>query len=593
MRRRRAGPTSPRLSTPSMSLTPTSGNVGQCEGGQNKDSPTIEKATNYHSAASSPDKWKRKNRDSQSNNFSSRSKSYEPSIYSAFRPYDPSYFLPSTSKHLYPTKSFSVPESLQSAVQQSSTDTNAAASAASAASAATAATHTTSVLSRPQLSTSTNDATSSSSSDDDVPAANNTIHHNARLPIPCLHTLSSTKSYKPKCFVGSPYRKTLLSLLCRVRTSPTDTYAATKPYADGLQVYACYQQHWYPKFNIPVLTLVACCNVNISQPILQRSEPDRFEVTFFCTTSRQQSKVTFKLPIFTSLSNIHNPLILKIGPNHPLPESLTSWLITNPDDNVTLTWIKVWHLSPVGCFNLHNHGLIIPQRPFPEAEVHFLGLTGKRKMPFRISQIAFSGTYLSMLDHIDIGNLGYKRYEIPKRPILPDDGTLIGVQYPMAFPRYQVHPNWYYEKGAIVRPTLKLRRWTHFEPNHYPPPFDYSLNLIEFPDPVVFQEGEAVFRTPLILCTTTLEDMITEAARKQPHEDPINTLMTYFNFKRQDIEAKYMSQPFTRFLRDKQTKETNGKCVFDSFTNGNNTGERYLVPKNWIPINRHPTLGFN
>ena len=595
MRRRRAGPTSPKLSQPSMSLQFDIGNVGQCE--TKAATASTEKATTNSASNSNTgsEYWQRKARPFRSNNLSTRSKSHESSLPTAFDFYNASKFLSISTpdSSLNSTEHASTPLSVTAIpiISFPATTTTVSAPTTTTATTSTTANSSTTIFSRPEFPKSDDDG---SSSDDELPTTNFTVFHNNRLPIPCIHSLSSTKSFNPKRFIRCPYRKTLLSLLCRVRTSPTDGYASDRQStnADRIQVYACYQQHWNPKFNIPVLTLVACCNVNIAQPILERTEPDKFNVTFMCTSSKEQHKMTFKMPLFTSLDSINNPIMLKIGPHHPLPESLTSWMITYTDSEVALSWIKVWHLSPMGCFNLHNHGIIIPQRPFPEAEVHFLGLTGKRKMPFRINQLELVGTFLPMIDPIDLGNIGYKRYTAPQKPTLPNNGTLVTALPIKAFPRNNISPDWHYDNGLIARPEIKLKRWPNLEPIHYPPPFDYSIILDEFPDPLVFQEGESVFRTPLILSTTTLEDMITEAVKKNPREDPINTLMTYFNIRRQDIETRYMKKPFTRFLQEKQLSpsETNGKCVFEAYCNGHNTGERFLVPKIWFHIHQHPVF---
>ena len=554
MRRSRAGQTPPHLRNPSM---PTrSGNVGQCET-TCKTKSIAEEETRPSSACNS-DYRQRK-----------------------------------TSKPNLPTRHFddySIPAQILP-FSKRNLPTQTTISAATPTS-ATLPDRPSSKL--PGIPGTTTTSTDDDATDDDLPASC-TISHNPREPIQCIHTITSTKPYHPKRILGSPYRKTMLSLLCRVRTEPTDAYATNRVSAatGRIQVYACYQQHWNPEFNIPVLTIVVSCNTNVSQPILERCDPEKFSITIFCTSQAEQSKLVFDMPLFTTLDRIAEPLVLKLGPHHPLPDSLTSWFVKTADADTALTWIKVWQLSPVGCYTLHNQGILFPQRPFPEAEVHILGLTGKRKMPYRMSQLELDSPLLQLLDPVDLGNIGYRKFRCSMKPTLPNQGTLIATLPERLFPRPCFSPEWYYDQGLIKQAEHKLNRWPHFEPRFYPPPTIHIPNIDEFPKPVLFQEGEPVFRSPLILPTTTVEDMITEATRKAPRDDPIITLMTYFNIKRTDFQARHLQMPFAQFLQKHQLQGTehNGKCLFNAIPDGHNTGELHLIPRSWYSIDDHPILG--
>jgi hypothetical protein len=198
-----------------------------------------------------------------------------------------------------------------------------------------------------------------------------------------------------------------------------------------------------------------------------------------------------------------------------------------------------------------------------------------------------------MLDPIDLGNIGYQKVPNPKKPTLPHQGTSVAEIAEPLFQRNNFSPNWVFSKGVITQGEHKLKRWQTFEPIFYPPPFNFEAYKPEFPNPEVLQKGETVFRPPLIMSTTTLEDMIAEATKKDPKEDPINTLMMHFNIRRQDITAKYMKQPFRKFLRENvlPNGETNGRCIFDSYQHGFNTGDRFLVPKAWFAMSKHPLFG--
>lgn len=441
-------------------------------------------------------------------------------------------------------------------------------------------------------SATTMDTDDSSTSDDDNAAY--PIVFNPNSPIPCIHSSSYTQSYKPSTFISNPYRKTMLSLLCRVRTTPADNFSPTSPTSanDRVQVYACYQHHWNPKFNIPVLTIVAACNTNISQPIITRDVPHRFEAKFMCTTDKDQGTFKFKLPIFSTITHAMDPITTTIGPHFPLPDSLTSYLVRSGESGTVLTWIKIWHLSPTGCYILHNQGIHHPHRPYFEAELHFLGLTGKRQMPYALNQHCHKTTIIQMLDARDLGNVGYKKNVTSKKPLLPAVGTLISGMLPRAFPKASSTPVWYYhDMKTVVRTQHDIyHRFHNFDPVFYPPHYNHN-NPIEFPEPEVFTPGEVPFIFPLHLAQTTFEEMVNEALKREPRSDPIATLMTFFNFRREDIPRK-TNITFNSFLAKKELNSTvnNGYCVFDSYHDGHNTGERYLVHKGWYPIYRHPYI---
>lgn len=433
--------------------------------------------------------------------------------------------------------------------------------------------------------------------DDDSESDNDTsysIVHNSAYPIPCVHASSYSKLHKPNKFISNPYRQTMLSLLHRVRTEPTDNLSPTTPAAasDRLQVYACYQHHWSPKFNVPVLTIVACCNTNIATPQLTRTIPNKFEVSFMCTTDKDQGIVRFKLPIFTTIAVAMEPVIITLGPHHPLPDSLTSYFIRLGETGTILTWIKIWQLSPSGCYSLHNQGIHQPHRPYYEAEIHFLGLTGKRKMPYALNQHCHKTTIIQLLDAKDLGNCGYKKFVRSSKPILPKTGTIVSGMIARALPRTLPHPIWYYyDHKTVIRPQHDLDyKYSAFDPQFYPPAYNHD-NYLEFPEPEIFSPGEVPFVFPMILPFTTFNDMINEALRRNPNGDPISTLMTFFNFKREDV-PRNTSMTFNSFLAKKESRtgNYNGLCTHDSFFDGHNTGERYLIPKTWYLMNHHPFI---
>ncbi len=431
---------------------------------------------------------------------------------------------------------------------------------------------------------------------DDEPTPMCTVIHNPKSAIPCIHTTSSTKSFHTKRFINRPYRKTMLSLLCRVRTEPTDAFASGKSPVSStrIQVYACYQPHWNPKFNVPVLTVVACCNTVITHPIMTRTEPSLFSLKFQCVAGKEQGTFTFKMPIFTTMETIDQPLILEQGPHSNLPDMYTTWFVRTMFDATPLTWIKLWHLSPTGCYVLHNQGVFQPHRAYYEAEVHLLGLTGLRKTPYRLLQFPFMYTILQCLDPIDLGNIGYRKYQFCDKPALPTAGVnTTRIPSPILAKPSNVSPCTFQPPDKIMVPQPEIaRRFNDYNVDYYPPPYNHAADTAEFPSPKIFQPGNVPFKFPLIKRTTTLGEMLSEARRKDPHHDAITTIMTYFNVKAEDISPRYHDMPITQFLAQKELppKTSNGVCVHTSKYDGFNTGERYLIHNSWLKLHHHPLI---
>ena len=431
---------------------------------------------------------------------------------------------------------------------------------------------------------------------DDDPTPMCTIVHNPKSAIPCIHTTSSTKSFHTKRFINCPYRKTMLSLLCRVRTDPADAFASSKSTVPSsrIQVYACYQPHWNPKFNIPVLTVVACCNTVITHPIMTRTEPSIFNVKFLCSAGKEQGTFTFKMPIFTTMETLDQPLIMEQGPHCLLPDMYTTWFIRTMYDPTPLTWIKLWHLSPTGCYVLHNQGVFQPHRAYFEAEIHLLGLTAIRKTPYRLLQFPYMFNILQCLDPIDLGNIGYRKYQFCDKPVLPISGVNVTrIPTPSLAKPYNINPCVYQPPDKIIIPQPEItRRFNDYNVDYYPPPYNHAADTTEFPPPTIFQPGNLPFKFPLIKRTTTLGEMLSEARRKDPHHDAITTIMTYFNVRGEDINPRYNDMPITQFLAQKELppKTTNGICVHTSKFDGFNTGERYLIHTSWIKLHNHPLI---
>jgi len=452
-------------------------------------------------------------------------------------------------------------------------------------------------FSKPATSLSIRSRSTGSESDGHVSPATTqlppSIMFNLKHPIACIHTTTSLPAYKPKYFVLYPYRKTMLSLLCRVELRPTDSFSPFSAPADRLQVYACYQQHWNPKYNIPVLTIVACCNTHIAPPILTRTEPNIFNIRIMATTGEEQGFADFELPIYTTLQRAAHSVFIATGPHNAFPDSLTSYFIGSAIDRSILTWVKIWHLSPYGCHNLHGRGLLQPMRAYPLAEVHLLGLTGQRKMPYRLQQHDLFTSLASVLDPIDLGNCGYKKFPSTSKPTVPIEMAMITKLRARAFPRPVVTDPWYYERGQIQKTTqAPSSRMAEFDPEYYPPPYGHSLLSAEFPDPVVFKPGESAYRFPILHHMTTIDEMLQDCLAREPHSHPISTLMKYYSFHRDDLDPRCLNTSFVKFLENKglHNKTSNPTCQYLLFSHGYNTGSRYLIHKTWIHITSHPLI---
>jgi len=215
-------------------------------------------------------------------------------------------------------------------------------------------------------------------------------------------------------------------------------------------------------------------------------------------------------------------------------------------------------------------------------------------MPYQINQHKINDSIISLLDHTDLGDIGYKKFRTcNSKPMLSTRGQKIYGPTYRALPRPTPSPPWHFDGTTVVIPDNNVSSsMKELDPVYYPLPHDHEASDIEFPDPLTFQPGNLPYTYPLLNPYFTLEDMITVAVQHSPATDPIITLMTFYNFLRKDLETRFMKLPFINFLQQRELPpdQTNGICTYNSHQDGYGTGDRYLIHKSWLPLNRHPSI---
>ena len=119
-------------------------------------------------------------------------------------------------------------------------------------------------------------------------------------------------------------------------------------------------------------------------------------------------------------------------------------------------------------------------------------------MPFRIRQHDLFSSFITVLDPIDLGNYGFKKFPPTDKPTVPIEKSMITKLCTLAFPRPAITTTWYYKKGQIMKTSqASSTRMPNFDPEFYPNPFGHSLLKEEFLDPEVFNSGETSFCFPI------------------------------------------------------------------------------------------------
>jgi hypothetical protein len=412
----------------------------------------------------------------------------------------------------------------------------------------------------------------------------------------CPHSASFSTPITPDAILSNPFAGNLLTCLRQIKTTPCDTVSPAIPSnpRHRIKVYGCYQQHWYPKINMPVLTLVAPCGVSISPPIFKRKLTHRATLKFIVSSTGQQEILKFELPLHIPRTLASSSVVMTHGPSSSCPDTLTSYILKSTSPDLNLAWIKVFHLSVLGCFSLHAKALYVPMRPASTSEIHILGLSAARHTTYQIMHQEPTHLGIKFLQKHELQAIGWKKN--------PDFFTNL----------------WKPNTSVFIAPTPLLEQMQFTQPSFFPAPntlclvqrqvipiSDPSLVPLHYPttkchDPPVLAPAPQLFFNPTKLSPTVnrLKDITYPVAQILEKIKPPSGLtrkeffLTLFNVPADTLENEALTQHDLLTFLDKFARgdsDTNGYCAFRHIQHSQEPFH-YTVPRSWLYLTKHDTI---
>lgn len=420
------------------------------------------------------------------------------------------------------------------------------------------------------------------------------IHNRTINNYECVHQGTSCPPSDPHVFVRLPYRPSIMTLLRRVHTRPCDT-AGLNTNLDPPLVYATFQNHWHPAINIPVLTVVGACNTNISRPFFSRFQFGYGHVEFHVSTSKDQHKVAFDIPLFVTQRDADKKIVMELHFNMDLPDQLTSYVLHTDNDKEPVAKINVWNLSSRGCHTLHVTNLLQPHRIKPSHEVHILGLTGVTDKIYSTIYHPLDNPLVKLLDEDDLIAIGYrnKRHgnSVPlgymTHPVIQNDITdrnLIRRLTPQKAGYHSLFDGNLIEiPGRYVYLSMGI---PPFDPIHYPPPKQHRETITEIL-PELFPPGFHTYRQILLKPNISTAEIISDiqATYHIDREAATIYVSNQYHISTQSINEA-LEKPFSELVSE--------KGQYKSLFTRNDMTQIYRPfnpdpPKSWVSVDKHPS----
>ena len=411
----------------------------------------------------------------------------------------------------------------------------------------------------------------------------------------CPHEHSRMVGSDPRMFTRFPYRASLMTLLRRVETKPTDSAAYAWTAKDEPVVYAGYQNHWSPVLNVPVLTLVGTCNTILQPPMVTRDTHEYANVTVMASTSQQQQMVKFKVPLIQLIEQAKKRIVLEVAAAVDLDDHLVTYIIHAGEE--PLAMIKLWNLSAHGCRKLHLHSVYQAPRAKVTDELHILGLSGVRTTTFQVSFPYIRSPLMEMLEELDLQAIGFRTkrdsrprftredYEILPNPV---DRNLLTRMTPQRSP-YR-HPS---NHKYVVIPSRQtyFKGATPVKPFFYPPPIKHKPGM-PFGNikPVLFPAGFQTFRDLALDDTITVKEIAQDLAFNNGTDfltDGIRMLAVSYHHDSSIIKKNLMMQ-FQQFHKKYQPLNQSKPLPYIVRPTIDQ-----VMPEDWYHSTKHPSVSSN
>ncbi len=323
----------------------------------------------------------------------------------------------------------------------------------------------------------------------------------------CNHNLSSMVKSKPSTFIRYPYRPSIMNLLRRINTAPTDSVGAAVN-KTKIHVYASFQHHWDPALNFPVLTLVAACDTKIHSLQHERHLFDTSKLSCSVTGIDAQHVISFHLPLpqVTYTGTLRMDLVHAY--TNEEEDTFQKYIIYSQTPINPMFIINVHNLHARSCNHLHVFSVLHPKDPQPYQEKYILGISGHRERRFRTVYLDKSHPDMQLLDVIDLTNIGY--FVGKDNPSVPQNIIVNNIEDVLPYNIYlNVTPTTQFQNMSLVYQWTLSFSITPPIPKSYPPPLqDDSYDEHTTSKPLLHPQGfygNRVFSYPL---SSTLREVI-------------------------------------------------------------------------------------
>ena len=412
----------------------------------------------------------------------------------------------------------------------------------------------------------------------------------------CPHASSFQAVILPEVIISNYSVGKMLTCLRQVATRPADIVSPAVPHNSRhrIRIYACYQQHWYPKTSIPVLTLVAPCGVTISPPIFKRKFSNTGTVKFMVSSAGEQELLKFPLPLNLTRTLASSSIVMTHGPSSSCPDTYTSYLLKTTSPEINITWIKVFHLSVLGCFTLHTRSLYVPPRPACTSELHILGLTAARQTSYDIVHHSPMHIGIKFLQEEELLQIGWKRNPPQFTVVWTPNEKVFIAPTPLMEQMQFTKPSYFPKPSTMCHSKQEIIPISDpaMVPLHYPPTTEYIPPCHAMEPKVYFEFG----RVPPGL--HRMKDMIT------PVKELIENLTPPLGFSKDQFFLSMFNVPISSLHSDDLDKITllefldkyatntpgiNPYCRFRHFKPSKEP-YHYSIPRSWMYITDHPDL---
>ena len=371
------------------------------------------------------------------------------------------------------------------------------------------------------------------------------------LRMTCAHYHTAMRLFDPQAVIKYPYRPSLMNLLRRIRTTENDEVIRPLQRRDPV-VLASFQMHWCKRIDVPVLTVVGCCDTQVFQPSFRRTHYRHGTMTLEVAHDSERHSVTFEVPIWFDAVHVPAAMNIDLIYGYDVSDKHLSYGIIPDNNSKPLLILNIFNLSNTSCHQMHLTSLVQLDGTDVADEHHILGLTGCRDTTFPIEYPSLEDPALFFLDRHDLRSIGYYNIRKPAPAFIkhehPGDDNVIAIA--RMFPRMAT------TKADVQINTIKQKpnTWKYVSkhlivPERYPhKQSPDEVQVRQSKPPSAFPRGYFPDRSLLNKQVRTMEDALEDFSTISPNNRAsIDDFATFLNVPRSKLYSN-LTAPFHTFL---------------------------------------------